>query len=271
MAKGGYQKRRIQQKHDAEKAARRKARFRRQIMGWVMALAGLALVAIVLVMTLGKDEPDLLSDSDPFPASATPTASVPPSASPSPTPPPTTGDCTKPKDIEHGQHTFAAPPCMAIDTDSTFTATLKTNHGDITIELFDDVAPKTVNNFVVLSRKGFYDGLIFHRVIDEFMLQSGDPDGNGTGGPGYEFEDEFDPQVNFDKPGLLAMANSGPATNGSQFFITEVATTHLNQKHTIFGEVVEGMDVVHEIASVKTEADKPVTDVVIRSIVILER
>lgn len=115
------------------------------------------------------------------------------------------------------------------------------------MELFDDQAPKTVNNFVFLARNGFYDGTTFHRVLDGFMAQGGDPTGTGMGGPGYQFEDEISPDLTFDRPGLLAMANSGPNTNGSQFFITFVPTPHLNGLHTIFGEVIEGMDVVEGI------------------------
>src|SRR5436853_5645257 len=119
------------------------------------------------------------------------------------------------------------------------TATLQTNHGPIAIELFDDDAPKTVENFLKLSRDGFYDGVIFHRVIPDFMIQGGDPTGTGTGGPGYQFADEFHGELQFDRPYLLAMANAGPGTNGSQFFITAGATSWLNRKHTIFGEVAD--------------------------------
>lgn len=129
-------------------------------------------------------------------------------------------------------------------------ATLKTSKGDIHINLFPGKAPFTVLNFVNLSKKGYYDGLKFHRVIADFMIQGGCPDGNGMGGPGYNFKDEFVKELVFDKPGILAMANSGPNTNGSQFFITHTATTWLNHKHTIFGEVVssEDQDVVNKIA-----------------------
>jgi cyclophilin family peptidyl-prolyl cis-trans isomerase len=141
----------------------------------------------------------------------------------------------------------AAPP-MTIDVSKTYFATFKmANGGEFKVELFDDQAPKTVNNFVFLARNGFYDGTTFHRVLDGFMAQGGDPTGTGSGGPGYQFEDEFSPDLTFDRPGLLAMANSGPNTNGSQFFITYDATPHLNGLHTIFGEVVEGMDVVNSI------------------------
>jgi cyclophilin family peptidyl-prolyl cis-trans isomerase len=128
-----------------------------------------------------------------------------------------------------------------------YSATFKmATGGEFVAQLFPDKAPKTVNNFVFLARNGFYDGTTFHRVIDGFMAQGGDPTGTGTGGPGYAFEDEFS-DLTFDQPGLLAMANSGPNTNGSQFFITFVPTPHLDGKHTIFGQVIEGMDVVEGI------------------------
>ena len=140
----------------------------------------------------------------------------------------------------------AAPP-MTIDGSKQYLATFKmADGGEFVVELFDDQAPKTVNNFVFLARNGFYDGTTFHRVLDGFMAQGGDPTGTGTGGPGYQFEDEFS-DLTFDKPGLLAMANSGPNTNGSQFFITYAPTPHLNGLHTIFGQVVEGMEVVNGI------------------------
>jgi peptidyl-prolyl cis-trans isomerase A (cyclophilin A) len=163
-------------------------------------------------------------------------------------------------------------------------ATLKTNLGDIKIELFPNHAPKTVKNFIGLADgtgewtdlktgkkadKALYDGTIFHRVIPGFMIQGGDPLGSGRGGPGYQFEDEFHPELVFDKPYLLAMANAGPGTNGSQFFVTVAATAWLNRKHTIFGEVAdqESRDVVDKIAATPTGAmDKPSKDVVINSI-----
>ncbi|QLQ08266.1 MAG: peptidylprolyl isomerase [Anaerolineae bacterium] len=136
---------------------------------------------------------------------------------------------------------------MTIDPAKIYFATLKTDKGDIKVELYADSAPKTVNNFVFLAHEGFYDNTTFHRVIPEFMAQGGDPTASGMGGPGYEFEDEIDPAKKFDGPGYLAMANSGPNTNGSQFFITTVPTDWLNGLHTIFGKVVEGMDVVKQL------------------------
>lgn len=127
-------------------------------------------------------------------------------------------------------------------------ATIKTNRGEIRLELFEDKTPKTVANFVKLAEEGFYDGLKFHRVIDDFMVQTGCPKGTGTGGPGYQFEDEFHPDLKHNKPGILSMANAGPGTNGSQFFITHVPTPWLDGKHSVFGQVLgDGQTVVNSI------------------------
>lgn len=162
---------------------------------------------------------------------------------------------------------------MTIVAGNRYAATITTNKGTIEIELFAKEAPKTVNNFVFLARDGYYDGVIFHRVIKGFMIQGGDPMGTGGGGPGYGFEDEIVSTLVFDSPGLLAMANrgGGTSTNGSQFFITVVPTPHLNGNHTIFGRVIDGQQVVDAIALVPTRAgDKPVQDVVIEGIQIAE-
>jgi peptidyl-prolyl cis-trans isomerase B (cyclophilin B) len=140
-------------------------------------------------------------------------------------------------------------------------ATFVTNKGTIRVQLFDDKAPKTVANFEKLSRELFYDGLKFHRVIEDFMIQGGCPQGRGTGGPGYTFEDEFHPELRHSGPGVLSMANSGPNTNGSQFFITHVATPWLDDKHSIFGKVIEGQDVVNTIAGGDVLELVSVTDV----------
>jgi peptidyl-prolyl cis-trans isomerase A (cyclophilin A) len=166
----------------------------------------------------------------------------------------------------------------------TLTATLHTNQGPVVIRLFPDHAPKTVRNFVELAEGGkqwtdpstgqattskLYDGTIFHRVIPDFMIQGGDPLGSGRGGPGYKFADEIHPDLRFDRPYLLAMANAGPGTNGSQFFITVAATPWLNGKHTIFGEVIEGADVVDLISRVKTASqDRPAEDVIVESVTV---
>ena len=139
------------------------------------------------------------------------------------------------------------PPEMEIDSKKIYKARIETDKGELVLELFADKTPKTVNNFVFLSRQGFYDGITFHRVIPDFMVQGGDPTGTGSGGPGYRFEDEFDSSLRHDKSGTLSMANAGPGTNGSQFFITHVPTPHLDDKHTVFGYVSEGMDVLMSI------------------------
>ena len=171
-------------------------------------------------------------------------------------------------------------------SNATQIATLHTSAGDIRLELFGNHAPKTVKNFTdlatgsvewkhpgtgVRTSEPLYDGTIFHRVIAGFMIQGGDPLGTGTGGPGYRFEDEFHPELQFDKPYLLAMANAGPGTNGSQFFITVGPTPHLNRRHTIFGEVADGpsREVVDAISTTRTGAmDRPVEDVVIESVLV---
>lgn len=142
---------------------------------------------------------------------------------------------------------YTAPPEMAIDPSKVYYATLKTENGDIRVQLFADRTPMTVNNFVFLAREGYYDNTSFHRVLEGFMAQAGDPTGTGAGGPGYQFRDEFVPGLGFDRPYLLAMANAGPGTNGSQFFITFAPTDWLNNRHTIFGEVVSGQEVVDQI------------------------
>ena len=139
---------------------------------------------------------------------------------------------------------YEAAPAMTIDPARFYYATLKTAKGDIKVQLFADRVPQTVNNFVFLAREGFYNDTTFHRVLDGFMAQTGDPTGTGSGGPGYQFGDEFSPTLTFDRPGLLAMANSGPGTNGSQFFITFAPTDWLNGMHTIFGEVIEGQTIL---------------------------
>ncbi|MBO1901287.1 peptidylprolyl isomerase [Leucobacter weissii] len=164
----------------------------------------------------------------------------------------------------------------------TAVATIHTNHGDVVLNLFGDHAPKTVKNFIDLAGKGFYDGVIFHRIIQDFMIQGGDPTGTGTGGPGYTFDDEIHPELVFDRPYLLAMANAGKrpdltgrlaGTNGSQFFITTTDPAWLNGKHTIFGEVADegSKSVVDAIAAVAVgAADRPVEDVVISGVDVTE-
>jgi cyclophilin family peptidyl-prolyl cis-trans isomerase len=147
---------------------------------------------------------------------------------------------------------------------------METTLGDIHIDLFAKEAPKTVENFVTLAKKGFYDGIIFHRVIPNFMVQTGDPTGTGTGGPGYSFPDEFSPNLKHDKPGILSMANSGPNTNGSQFFITVAPTPWLDGKHAIFGQVTQGMDVVNQIVNVDRDTrDKPLKAIAMKKVSVI--
>ena len=149
------------------------------------------------------------------------------------------------------------------------TITFVTTLGTFSAEMFEDVAPKTAGNFMKLVRDGYYDGIIFHRVIDEFMIQGGDPTGTGTGGPGYTIEDEFAPGLSHTSEGGFSMANAGPNSGGSQFFITLAATPWLDGKHAIFGKVISGMDVVSEIGRVSTNpADRPLEDVVMESVTV---
>jgi cyclophilin family peptidyl-prolyl cis-trans isomerase len=142
---------------------------------------------------------------------------------------------------------YDRPPEMALDPDKDYRANLHTEKGTVRIRFFAEEAPETVNNFVFLAREGYFDGTTFHRVIEGFMAQGGDPTGTGAGGPGYSIPDEFHPSLRHDRPGMLSMANRGPNTGGSQFFITHVATPWLDDRHAVFGEVVEGMEVVNAI------------------------
>lgn len=142
---------------------------------------------------------------------------------------------------------WSTPPAMQIDPKKKYKAHMETDNGTMVIELFADKTPITVNSFVFLAREGFYDGIIFHRVIGNFMVQGGDPTGTGRGGPGYRFQDEFHPSLKHDKRGILSMANAGPGTNGSQFFITHGPTPHLDNRHSVFGQVSEGEDVLMSI------------------------
>jgi cyclophilin family peptidyl-prolyl cis-trans isomerase len=165
---------------------------------------------------------------------------------------------------------YSAAPEMTIDPAKYYYATLKTDQGDIKVQLFADRAPTTVNNFVFLAREGFYDNTTFHRVLEDFMAQAGDPTGTGMGGPGYEFADEFWPGATFDRRGLLAMANAGPGTNGSQFFITFAPTPWLDGNHTIFGEVIEGDDVLSKLTLRDPSANPTEPGNVIQTITIEE-
>ncbi len=199
----------------------------RMILGAAMLLA-----TAMVVAACGGDDPE----PTPTPLrveTATPTvAAGDTSAGPSPT---------------AGPQEYDGPPDLVIDTSKEYYATFVTERGEFRLRLFDDQAPRTVNNFVFLARDGFYNGVTFHRVIPGFMAQGGDPTGTGGGSPGYRFDDEFHPDL-IHNAGVISMANSGPNTNGSQFFITFVPTPHLDGGHAVFGEVVEGMDVVNSIS-----------------------
>ncbi len=164
---------------------------------------------------------------------------------------------------------WSKPPEMQIDSKKKYKARMETDKGTMVIELFADKTPKTVNNFVFLAREGYYDGVIFHRVINDFMVQGGDPTGTGMGGPGYKFADEFHPSLKHNKQGILSMANAGPGTNGSQFFITHVPTPWLDGKHTVFGQVVEGLDVLMSIPA-RDPNNRNAPAVKIKSVIIEE-
>jgi cyclophilin family peptidyl-prolyl cis-trans isomerase len=163
---------------------------------------------------------------------------------------------------------YTEPPAFALDAAKTYAATLHTNHGDIDIAFHPEHSPNTVNNFVTLARDGFYDGVIFHRVVPGFVIQGGDPTGTGTGGPGYKFRDELDGPGAYSR-GTVAMANAGPNTNGSQFFICldDVKLPHL---YTIFGEVTAGMDAVDSVAAAPRRGEQPIDDCVIKSVTVTE-
>ena len=158
------------------------------------------------------------------------------------------GEIPMPKNPMDRNGMYSAPPAMVIDTSKQYVATIKTEKGDIVAELYADKVPNTVNNFVFLAQEGYFDNTTFHRVIEDFMAQAGDPTASGRGGPGYRFADEFDRSLTHDGPGVLSMANAGPGTNGSQFFITFVETPWLDGRHAVFGKVIEGLDVLQSIS-----------------------
>lgn len=227
-----------------------------------LARYNLLLAALLLIITActrqGVEEPTTTPVATE--AAATPVATDTPQPAPPPAeaaPPQDAEKVPPPDTVAEGaasalepaarNNMYSTAPAMTIDPAKFYYATLKTDRGDIKVQLFADRAPVTVNNFVFLAREGFYNNTVFHRVLEDFMAQAGDPTGTGAGGPGYSFQDEFDPSLVFDRPGLLAMANSGPATNGSQFFITFAPTDWLNNLHTIFGEVIEGAEVLDKL------------------------
>ena len=182
------------------------------------------------------------------------------------------GTAASPEAAIQDRKQWDRPPPIQIDPAKDYVATIKTNMGQIKVQLFAKDAPKTVNNFVFLAKNDFYDGTIFHRVINDFMIQGGDPTGTGSGGPGYKFEDETRGNPNKHVAFTLSMANAGPNTNGSQFFITEGAARHLDGLHTVFGRVIEGKEVVQAISDVPTgRNNRPDKDVLIEDVTIEEK
>jgi cyclophilin family peptidyl-prolyl cis-trans isomerase len=274
----------------ARRQAERQASKRRRdlTLGVVGSVAGLALLIAGYVILTGDDEQPAASASPSVTASAEPTGE-PGTRSGSVTPlvePPSTVACGGEAPPDAGQKTpqFVGPPTMTIDEQATYTATIATSCGTFEAELRADIAPEAVNSFVFLAERGFYDGLTFHRIVQDFVIQGGDPLGDGSGGPGYSFEIETSPKQTFDAPGMMAFANSGPGTNGSQFFVTLAATPQLDPgagsgEYTIFGEVTDGLDVVEAIGKVTgtenpgipDELSVPTEAVYIDSITIDER
>jgi cyclophilin family peptidyl-prolyl cis-trans isomerase len=248
----------------AKLAARRQAERQRQQRRRRRITAAIASVAVIV---LGATAFATLAGGDSPKASASPTASSSTAAE----------LCTgkAPKAAGENKPTFDKAPPMTIDPKATYTATMKTSCGTVEMELYPDVAPIGVNSFVFLARKGFYDGLTFHRIVAGFVIQGGDPAGDGSGGPGYRFDNEVSKKVTFEEAGILAYANSGNDTNGSQFFITLAPQPDLDAtpsaSYTIFGKVTKGMDVVHHIGALPTNGSSPTQPVYIDSITIDER
>ena len=225
-----------------------------------LILALMALLGCVLQTPAPEETAAVTGTPGATPPTAAP-GSTPPADTPTPRPTPT---------ISSGgaaPRSWSSPPVMALEPQSDYFADLRTNQGNFRVRLFAAETPLTVNNFVFLAQQGFYDGLIFHRVIPEFMIQGGDPTGSGAGGPGYNFADEIVPGLVFDAPGKLAMANAGPNTNGSQFFITVEPTPWLDGRHTIFGEITDGQAIVDAISQVaRNNRDAPLRQVIIESV-----
>ena len=239
MANKRTRQRQLQKLAERRAAERARQRRNRIIVGVLVGALALGGIALATMAFLGGDEQE---------ERARPEAGPSPSQSPE-----GTGDVAcdaeVPEVAGEEKPQFDQAPEMQIDQNADYTATMQTSCGTIELELYAKETPVTVNSFVFLARQGFFDGLTFHRVVPDFVIQGGDPAGDGTGGPGYQFENEEVEGLDFDRPGLLAMANSGPDTNGSQFFITLAPTPNLDEGYTLFGEVTEGMEAVNEIAS----------------------
>jgi cyclophilin family peptidyl-prolyl cis-trans isomerase len=221
-------------KKTTSSAGKKGAPAKTQKLWWIVGVAGIVILLIVVLTLVLNQGKSATPEVTPEATSAADTSS---SANPD-----------MPTNPASRNGMYSAAPPMTIDPAKTYIATIETEKGNIVVELYADKAPITVNNFVFLAREGFYDNTTFHRVIADFMAQAGDPTGIGTGGPGYQFTDEFDTGLTFDGPGVLAMANAGANTNGSQFFITFAATPWLDGQHTIFGKVISGMEVLYSIS-----------------------
>lgn len=264
---------RLEEKEVEETKESREQTTRR--VGTFVAI-GAAIVAIILllgfVFNRGDDGPDTSFAPTPVPQATVPAATAVPDSLLEAVPvdfEPWSGSGALSRVAPIARiDAYAEAPPMLIDPAKAYSAVINTDSGKIPINLFADEAPLAVNSFVALARDGYYNGVIFHRVLADFMAQAGDPSGTGSGGPGYSFADEFDSPRVFDKPGILAMANSGPATNGSQFFITFADTSHLNNKHTIFGEITVDPEVLSTILLRDPSAGGPAT--IIESISIVE-
>ena len=223
-----------------------------------------ALMAALLACEVPEEEPTVTPIPDVIPTPRIADTPTPPVIG---TPTPVTATTAEGRTVRQ----YARAPEMEIDPEGNYTADIQTNQGTISVELYAEDAPVTVNNFVFLARQGFYDGVIFHRVIPDFMIQGGDPTGTGTSGPGYRFQDEIVPSLAFDSAGILAMANSGPNTNGSQFFITVAPTPHLTGNHTIFGRVTSGQEIADAISRARADRNnRPQEGVIIQHIEIKE-
>ncbi len=260
----------------AKRQAEKRAHQRQNRLYWMLAIAILAIGAIVIGLALDGGDDDVAEPETGGFSTETEDPATDPGDEPvvvdTEAPDPVAATCPSPEGVpEITSATYDAAPEMQIDPEATYHATVVTTCGTIEIDLFAADAPLAVNNFVFLAREGFYDGVIFHRVIDTFMIQGGDPTGTGTGGPGYQFADELDTVETYGfGRGMLAMANAGPDTNGSQFFIVQGDASHLTT-HTVFGTVTSGLDVVDAIAASPTQAgDRPVEDIAILSIEITE-
>ncbi len=217
---------------------------------------GLILILVVLLAACGSQStPTATPAPTDAPARSTPTVEVAPET-------PTPAAAVDPDSPAARDGMYSAPPAMQIDPAKYYVATIETAKGDIVVQLFADKVPGTVNNFVFLAREGFYDNTTFHRVIPGFMAQAGDPTGTGMGGPGYEFADELTPELGHDRMGVLSMANAGANTNGSQFFITYAPTTWLDDRHSVFGHVIDGMDVLFMLAERDPETATTPGDVI---------